>query len=46
MNTYLEFENEVKVLEKELETLKDPFNKEGITEVETDKIYNNSCSFS
>jgi len=35
---YLEFERDVKVLEEELEKLKDPFNKEGISEVNTEKI--------
>tara|TARA_Y100000590_G_scaffold63542_1_gene68185 strand:+ start:52 stop:1152 length:1101 start_codon:yes stop_codon:yes gene_type:complete len=38
MKNYLEFEQDVKVLEEELEKLKDPFNKEGISQVETDKI--------
>ena len=38
MKSYLEFERDIKVLEEELEKLKDPFNKEGLTEVETDKI--------
>ena len=38
MKSYLEFEREVKVLEEELEKLKDPFNKEGISEVDTEKI--------
>tara|TARA_B100001123_G_C15299378_1_gene1020472 strand:+ start:857 stop:1936 length:1080 start_codon:yes stop_codon:yes gene_type:complete len=39
MKHYLEFEREVKVLEEELEKLKDPFNKkEGISEVNTDQI--------
>ena len=38
MKSYLEFEREVKSLEEELEKLKDPFNKEGLSEVETDKI--------
>ena len=38
MKSYLEFEREIKVLEEELATLKDPFKKEGLTEVETDKI--------
>ena len=38
MKSYLEFERDVKVLEEELEKLKDPFNKEGITEVDTKKI--------
>ena len=38
MKTYLEFERNIKALEEELEKLKDPFNKEGLSEVETDKI--------
>jgi acetyl-CoA carboxylase carboxyl transferase subunit alpha len=38
MKNYLNFESEVKNLELELEKLKDPFNKEGLSEVETDKI--------
>ena len=38
MKSYLEFERNIKVLEEELEKLKDPFNKEGLSEVETDKI--------
>ena len=38
MKSYLEFERDIKVLEEELEKLKDPFNKEGLTEVQTDKI--------
>ncbi len=38
MKNYLEFEKNIKVLEEELEKLKDPFNKEGLSEVETDKI--------
>ena len=38
MKTYLEFEKDIKDLEEELEKLKDPFNKEGLSEVETDKI--------
>ena len=37
MKSYLVFERDVKVLEEELEKLKDPFNKEGITEVDTKK---------
>ena len=35
MKNYLNFENEVKELELELEALKDPYNKEGISEVNT-----------
>ena len=38
MKSYLEFERDVKDLEEELEKLKDPFNKEGLSEVETGKI--------
>ena len=38
MKNYLEFEREIKVLEEELVKLKDPFNKEGISEVDTEKI--------
>ena len=38
MNSYLEFERDIKVLEEELEKLKDPFNEGGLTEVATDKI--------
>ncbi len=38
MKTYLEFERDIKGLEEELEKLKDPFNKEGLSQVETEKI--------
>ena len=38
MKSYLEFERDIKALEEELEKLKDPFNKEGLSEVDTDKI--------
>jgi len=38
MKSYFEFEQDIKVLEEELEKLKDPFNKEGLSEVETEKI--------
>jgi len=40
MKNYLEFEREIKVLEEELEKLKDPFNKnkEALSEVNTKKI--------
>jgi len=40
MKSYLEFERDIKGLEEELEKLKDPFNKEGLSEVETEKINN------
>jgi len=38
MKNYLEFERDIRVLEEELEKLKDPFNKGGLSEVETEKI--------
>ena len=38
MKSYLEFERDIKGLEEELDKLKDPFNKEGLSEVKTDKI--------
>jgi len=38
MKNYLEFERDIKDLEEELEKLKDPFNKAGLSQVETDKI--------
>ena len=40
MKSYLEFERDIKVLEEELEKLKDPFSKEGLglSEVDTNKI--------
>ena len=41
MKNYLNFETDVKNLENELDKLKDPYNKEGISEVDTNKIYPN-----
>jgi len=38
MKNYLEFERNIKELEEELEKLKDPFNKGGLSQVETEKI--------
>ena len=38
MKNYLNFESEIKDLETELEKLKDPYNQEGIAEVDTQKI--------
>jgi len=38
MKNYLNFENEIKDLEVELDKLKDPFNQSGLTEVDTQKI--------
>jgi acetyl-CoA carboxylase carboxyl transferase subunit alpha len=40
MKSYLEFEHDIKILEEELEKLKDPFTKEGLAEVDTEKISN------
>ena len=38
MKNYLNFENEIKNLEKEIEKLRDPYNQEGLSEVDTQKI--------
>ena len=38
MRNYLEFEKEVKSLEDNLESSKNPFDKDGISEVNTEKI--------
>ena len=38
MKNYLNFESDIKKLEDEMDQLKDPFNQEGITEVDTGKI--------
>ena len=38
MKNYLNFETNIKDLEAELENLKDPYNKEGLSEVDTTKI--------
>jgi len=38
MKNYLNFESEIKNLESELEKLKDPYNQEGLSEVDTEKI--------
>jgi len=38
MRNYLEFEKEIKILEDDLETSKNPFDKDGISEVDTVKI--------
>ena len=38
MKNYLNFEADVKSLEVELEQLKDPYNQDGISQVNTDKI--------
>ena len=38
MKNYLNFETEIKEIENELDKLKDPFNSEGLSQVNTDKI--------
>jgi len=38
MKNYLNFETDIKNLELELDQLKDPYNKDGLSEVDTDKI--------
>ncbi len=40
MKNYLNFETQIKDLEYELEKLKDPYNQEGLSEVDTIKISN------
>ena len=40
MRNYLNFESEIKNLETELDKLKDPYNQEGLSEVDTKKISN------
>ena len=38
MKNYLNFETDIKNLEEEIEKLKDPFNQDGLSEVDTKKI--------
>ncbi len=38
MKSYLNFENEIKNIEAEIDRLKDPYNNEGISSVNTDRI--------
>ena len=38
MKNYLNFETDIKNLETELDKLKDPYNQDGISEVDTTKI--------
>ena len=38
MKNYLNFEEEIKNLENEIDKLKDPYNNEGLSEVDTNKI--------
>ena len=46
MKNYLNFENDIKNLEAELENLKDPYNESGLSKVDTNKISNlDSISF-
>ena len=40
MKNYLNFETDIKNLEVELDKLKDPYNQDGLSEVNTDKINN------
>ena len=40
MKNYLNFENDIKDLESEIEKLKDPYNQDGLSEVDTKKISN------
>ena len=40
MKNYLNFENDIKNLEAELENLKDPYNQSGLSKVDTNKISN------
>ena len=39
MKNYLDFERDIKVLEEEIEKLRDPFDQEGLSEVNTQKIF-------
>ena len=38
MKNYLNFETDIKNLESEIEKLKDPYNEDGLSEVDTKKI--------
>ena len=38
MKNYLNFETDIKNLESEIEKLKDPYNQDGLSEVDTKKI--------
>ena len=40
MKNYLNFETDIKTLEVEIEKLKDPYNQDGLSEVDTKKISN------
>ena len=39
MKNYLNFETDIKTLEVEIEKLKDPYNQDGLSEVDTKKIF-------
>ena len=39
MKNYLNFEKDIEKLDSEIEKLKDPFNKDGLTQVDTKKIH-------
>ena len=39
MRNYLDFERDIKALEEEIEKLRDPFDQEGLSEVNTQKIF-------
>ena len=39
MKNYLIFERDVEKLDSEIEKLKDPFNKDGLTQVDTKKMH-------
>ena len=38
MKNYLNFENDIKSIEAEIDKLKDPYNNEGLSSVDTSKI--------
>ena len=38
MKNYLNFESDIKDLECEIEKLKDPYNQDGLSKVDTEKI--------
>ena len=46
MKNYLNFENEIKNLENEIEKLKDPYNQSGLSEVDTEKILSHNQTVS
>ena len=42
MKNYLNFETNIKDIENELEKLKDPYNQEGLSEVNTNQNFKNT----